>query len=350
MRLSRAIDLYLGELARRGRQQTTRESYRRLLYDFADRFDTEATVDQIALEDYEKYLDRWVGKSPSTLASGVSLVKRFSEFLHERGYTPTHVAFPLKRPRRLPADELNVVTITPEDGIRMLNACANEQELLCLAAAAYFGRRRAALAACRRGDVDLERGTARFREKGGKTITQPIPDEFLSLLRSLDEQGFWLSHDEYLIPNRRPNAVKRKERSDKVIWNTVKIVAERARVNAHVHALRAAFATRFLEQHPDHLVSLQNLMGHARAETTLVYLRRLNRQKAMDTVRDLTWGGEAVSGLSPKQVRPIRDSNPCSTNTEAATVRDENSQAASLLTKHLQRIQARLEDGAYDRR
>jgi hypothetical protein len=31
-------------------------------------------------------------------------------------------------------------------------------------------------------------------------------------------------------------------------------------------------------------------MGHTRIETTLVYLRRKDRAKAMESVRDLSWG------------------------------------------------------------
>jgi hypothetical protein len=36
-------------------------------------------------------------------------------------------------------------------------------------------------------------------------------------------------------------------------------------------------------------------MGHSRIETTLIYLRRKDRAKAMEAVRDLSWG---LSGFS----------------------------------------------------
>jgi hypothetical protein len=35
---------------------------------------------------------------------------------------------------------------------------------------------------------------------------------------------------------------------------------------------------------------LQALMNHSRIDTTQVYLRALNRSKAMEVVRDLSWG------------------------------------------------------------
>jgi hypothetical protein len=31
-------------------------------------------------------------------------------------------------------------------------------------------------------------------------------------------------------------------------------------------------------------------MGHSKMETTEIYLRRLNRERAMERVRDLSWG------------------------------------------------------------
>jgi integrase len=146
------------------------------------------------------------------------------------------------------------------------------------------------LARIRRRDVDLEAGRAKFVEKGRKPITKPIPDEFLQILRAAEAYGVWASPEAYLIPNRRPGAVRRPERSDKVIWNTVKIVAARAGVEATTHALRAAFAVQFDEENPDQLIALKELMGHARIETTLVYLRRKGKARAMETVRSLSWG------------------------------------------------------------
>jgi site-specific recombinase XerD len=101
-----------------------------------------------------------------------------------------------------------------------------------------------------------------------------------------------------VIPNRRPASVRRAERSNKIIWETVKRVADRAGVEATVHALRRAFAVAFLTSNPGAIESLQALMNHSRIDTTQVYLRALNRSKAMEAVRDLSWG----LGFQPKAV------------------------------------------------
>lgn len=297
-----AIDLYLGVLARRGRRPNTIASYRRLLYDFADLAPGKDTH-ELELADYERFLNRWTGAAPSTLASGVSLVKGYSRFLYERGLAAEDVAFPLKRPKRKRAEELDVVRVTLADIPKLFNACRTWQELLCIATAVYLGARRAALARVRRRDVDLVHGTIRFLEKGGKVVTKPLPGEYQELLLAAERNGLWADGDAYLIPNRRPGAVRRSERSDKVVWNTVKLVAERAGVHTHVHALRAAFADAFDELHPDQPIALKELMGHSRLETTLLYLSRKRKAQKMELVRDLSWGGFGFESQSEEPPR-----------------------------------------------
>ena len=63
----------------------------------------------------------------------------------------------------------------------------------------------------------------------------------------------------YVIPNRRAATVRRKERSDKVIWETIVDLGDRVGVKVTVHALRRAFAVSFLTSHPGALESLQAL-------------------------------------------------------------------------------------------
>lgn len=305
--VSRAIDLYIGELARRGRSQATRRSYQRLLIDFARTLPRDAETHAIRREDYERFLDRWVNAASSTLASGVSLCRGFSAFLYERGYAERDEARDIPRPRRQRPEDVDVVSVSTQDVMRMINACEDWQELLCVGTAAYLGARRAALARVRLSDVRFDTGHVRFLEKGRKVVWKPAPDEYLAILRAAEQYGVWSGPDDYLIPNRRPASVRRAERSDKVIWNTIKSVAARAGIRAHVHALRAAFAVQFDEAHPERIHALKELMGHARLETTLVYLRRKNRAKDMEAVRDLSWGAsvfpsfgqEAHTGFEP---------------------------------------------------
>jgi len=63
---------------------------------------------------------------------------------------------------------------------------------------------------------------------------------------------------------------------------------------------------RFRESHPGEVEALQRLMGHSKMETTQIYLRRLDRERAMERVRGLSWGSpfasmalEARTGFEP---------------------------------------------------
>ena len=300
LRIGEAIDLFLGDLARQGRKDATRLDYRYKLNLLADDL-RDAYVDEIELTDYERFLNRWVGKAPATLAGSVSVVHGFSTFLWARGFVSTDVARPIKRPRKLRPEDLDVVTVSAGNVRRMLDSCESWQEFLCLATAIYLGARRGALARVRLRDVDFELGAIRFVEKGGKVLVKPLPDEYVDILRAAQAAGVWERGEDYLIPSRRPGAVRNPERSDKVIWETVKRVARRTGVESTVHALRAAFAVQFDEANPDQLIALKELMGHTCIETTLVYLRRKDKAKAMEVVRTLSWGAGGGFVFPPRE-------------------------------------------------
>ena len=134
-----------------------------------------------------------------------------------------------------------------------------------------------------------------------------MPNELRLILRSAIESAeVTCGPDDYVIPNRRPASVRRAERPNKVIWETVRAVGERAGVKATTHALLRAFAVAFLTSHPGAIEALQALMNHSRIDTTQVYLRALNRSKAMEVVRDFSWDArfqpnveEAHTGFEP---------------------------------------------------
>lgn len=304
---SEAIDRYEGELARRGRTKATRRKYcQEVLYSFADHLGRtglpEATTD-----DCRRFLDRWINASPSTLALYVSILRGFFDFCLDEGWIAANPMDPVKRPKRKRPEDLDVVTVSSSDvADKLMAACQDWDELLCVCGIAYIGSRRNAIAVARRRDVDLDKGTIRLHEKGGKTVTRPIPDELAAIIRAADENQVWASGEDYLIPNRRLPR-RRGERSNKVIYANVKRVAERAGVNVHPHALRAAFAVQFDEQNPGEIWALKELLGHARIETTLVYLRRKNREKAMESVRSLRWGASVFPpnpGMPPAGFEP----------------------------------------------
>lgn len=282
-----AIDAYSGELARRGRSPHTRRKYNELLWKLSV-FVGDKDCDEITVDDCRRFLDKWVDAAPGTLALQISVLKGFFEFLREETVIDESPMRNIRRPPKRRPEDLDVLTVGESDVERLFAACTEWDEILCLSLLAYLGPRRSAVARLRRRDLDLDRGTVRFREKGGKVIVKPVPDELLEIFRAAEEQGLWIGPEDYVIPNRR--APRSGERSSKVVYRIVKDVAARARVSTHVHALRAAFAVRYLETHEGDLDALKNLLGHSRHETTAVYLRRQDKARSMERVRDLSWG------------------------------------------------------------
>lgn len=300
-----AVDAYVGELARLGRSPNTRRKYREILWKFCTHVG-DKRCDEITRADCTSFLDRWADSSPSTLALNTSIVAGFFAFLVDITLLERSPMETVKRPPRKRPEDLDVVTVSGADVERMFLAAEQWDEVLCLSLIGYLGPRRNAVATLRRRDVDLERGTIRFREKGDKLIVKPIPIQLHEILTKADEDGLWISPDDYLVPNRRRQH-RKGERSDRVVYRIVKDVAARTRVHAHPHAIRAAFAVRFADQKPDHIVALKDLMGHVRIETTMVYLRRRDKARGMEAVRDLTWGSAFPSSaaMPPTGFEPV---------------------------------------------
>jgi len=230
-------------------------------------------------------LGSWDALPPWAVLSG------FFKWAYRQGLIETNPMARIEPPQRQRAEDLDVVTLSGADVRRMFDACQSWHDLLCLSTLAYLGPRRTAASNLRLRDVDLERGLIRFREKGRRVIAKPIPVEFAQLLRAaIDAGAIGSSPDSYVIPMIRKQR-KAGDRDSRILLYGVKRLAKRAGIDAaHVHAVRAAFAVEFLETHPGEREALQRLMGHNKADTTEIYLRRLNKERAMESVRDLSWG------------------------------------------------------------
>ena len=85
------------------------------------------------------------------------------------------------------------------------------------------------------------------------------------------------------------------DRDDRIIWRTVKNLGARGRGSAPARSSRCL--RRALPREPSRggRSALQRLMEHSKMETTQIYLRRLDRERAMERVRDLSWGSPFAS-------------------------------------------------------
>jgi integrase/recombinase XerD len=263
-------------------------------------------IEDLRPADCRAFLDHWREKAPGTRYHSWAVLSSFFGWLYRTGELEVNPMARIEPPKRQRPTELPVTTVSEADVGQLFDACQTWRELLCLSTLAYLGPRRAAASALRRCDLDLKRGTIRFREKGSKVIVKPIPHEFAALLQAaISADVIEDRPDAYIIPMIREQR-REGDRDDRIIWRTVKRLGARAGVEVHPHSLRAAFAVKFLETHPGEVEALQRLMGHSKMETTQIYLRRLDRERAMERVRDLSWGSpfasiarEARSGFEP---------------------------------------------------
>ena len=299
-----AIDRYLGDLARRGKAERTRDTYRRALEDFNETLPYRTAVTDIAANEVRRYLDRFNHLSPATRAQKDSILRGHFKWLFGEGEIK---ASPMERmlpPKRERDEDKDVLAITADDVRAMLEEAKGWTEKLSLGVLAYLGPRLTAAANLRVSDYDPVSRRLRFFEKGSKTIWKPVPDALSVLLdesllepRSLGwklSKGRWVHRgfrpvepDDYLIPSATSH--RNEKRDNRVVSKAVKRVSDRTGIKATPHTFRAAFAVFFLERNPGELHSLKELLGHRSILTTQIYLRRLNRETAMESVRDLDW-------------------------------------------------------------
>jgi integrase len=297
--INRAIDLFLGDLQRRGYSDRTRHTYSRILYKFDDRLPDDYDVSKITTDDVRRFLDTLSGAkvrgrgsyARGTQAHAESVLASFLKWLLVDGKITKNPMDRLARTRRIPSADLDVTTVSTDDVRKLMAAARSWSEKLAVGILVYMGPRRKAVALLRRHDFDAEKGRLRFREKGGKIIWKPVPDELHSLLAAACAAGLYETDDDYLVPPLDGGVLQRAgDRDDRVIWDIVHTVSDRAGVKTHVHALRAAFACFYLEQNDGDILGLQELLGHRSIETTKVYLRKLDKERQMAPVRSLSWG------------------------------------------------------------
>lgn len=284
---------YVADIKRREWSPNTIVRYERELERFADFVGAGTPIAKVDKGHCRGFLDSFTTHSPNTIQLEWTILNSFWRFLVVDDVVDVNPMDKVRRPKSVEAKRTRISTA---DVVRLLAECQTWQETLTLYVLAFTGARRHAVSELRWRDVDMERGTLAFFEKGRKRALKPIADELRGVL-----EDYLATHspapDDFVIPNKRPTG--KATRSDRIVYSTVKDVARRAGVTTHVHSLRAAFAVAFLERNPERLMDLKELMGHSSVATTdKSYLGEYNKQQAMKSVLDLSFAGEAELGES----------------------------------------------------
>jgi integrase len=293
----RAADDHLDDCARRGFTPRTLATYRRTYDLFAARLPRDHDVSKITTDDIRRFLGANTRLAPGTLYGYEAHLCSLFRALYLDGKIGRDPTDRLLRTKRRRPEDLDVVTVDADGVRKLLRAGHTWTEKLAPAMPAYLGPRRRAVASARLTDLDRDRQRIRFREKGGKVIWKPVPDELAALIATADADGAYERYD-YIVPP-EGHLQRTGDRDDRVIWRVIRRLADRVGIDCHVHALRAAFACFYDECNPGDVLALRDLMGHASVKTTELYLRRRDKEAGMEPVRSLSWGVATAENEAP---------------------------------------------------
>lgn len=157
----------------------------------------------------------------------------------------------------------------------------------------YTGLRRSEIAAMRWDRFNHDLSEYRVLGKGLATRTVPIVPSLASILRPVRGGYVWV------FPGER-----RLHVNPATIWDWVRTVAAEAGIHVTPHPLRHTAANRMLQKlkaegHPEALRIVQRFLGHARLETTQIYVEGVtDAEVAAAAARALDW-------LGPRSVEDV---------------------------------------------
>jgi site-specific recombinase XerD len=113
--VGRAIDLFLGDLTRRGGSERTIKSYRYLLKKFCDVLPPDYDVSRITTDDCHRWLETYSGHARGTQAHAESVLALFLKWLYFDRQIEQNPMNRLAPTKRIPALDLDVVTVSSEE-------------------------------------------------------------------------------------------------------------------------------------------------------------------------------------------------------------------------------------------
>ncbi len=265
--MSTLCERLIQDMQLRGFSPRTQQAYARAVRKLADHYHT--SPDLVTDEELRQYflhrtnVSRW-----SRVACTIALcgIKFFSEQTLGRDWTTVGLAKP-KRVKSLPT------VLSLEEVRRALRCVHMFRHRVCLATIDSCGLRLGEGRTLRIPDIDSARLFLHVRGKGNKDRYVPLPTRTLELLRQL-----WRTHrhPHWLFPapgrSGRGEATAEKPLPVASVQIAFKEALAKARVHkrASVHTLRHSSATPLLEQGVD-LRSIQQILGHANPQTTMLY-------------------------------------------------------------------------------
>lgn len=265
MENSNTFDSLSRELRIRNYSRRTIESYvyyNEELLRFCNKDPREVATDDI--KDYLDFLSK--GRSTSTVSVAYNALHFYYKEIWRRSFFVN-----IHQPRK--AKYLPVV-LSKEEVKRMIELTRNPKHNCVISLLYGTGVRVSELTHIKMRDIDLDRKMLRvFQGKGKKDRFVMLPGKLLSILTI---QARLKHAGDFLFTNGRDGRL-----TEATIQKIVSQAAERVGIKKNVspHTLRHSFATHLLENGTD-IRYIQELLGHAKLQTTQIYTHVANKNLA----------------------------------------------------------------------
>lgn len=268
-----------------GKSQRTFESYGRHLAVVSLHFGrTPLELEAEEVQDYLFELQRQAKTPSQTYFKHTVFSLRF--LLKTEGLPYDYLLLPeIKKDKKLP------VVLSKEEVWKMFLCCKQQKHKMLIGLLYGCGLRCFEARNVRLRDLDFDRKRLHVVQgKGKKDRYVPLSEHLIRGLKvyiEMEKPIEWLFNGQ---PNGREGGDFGSQYAGRSIQGVVKEVAKRAEIakNVHVHTLRHTFATHLLEDGLD-IVTVRDLMGHVRIQTTMEYLHvaQSNPQRAFSPLDTL---------------------------------------------------------------
>ena len=251
-----------------GRSPKTFENYIRHLAAIALHFGRSPL--ELDAEDVQEYLFELQNRSKTPCQSYFKhTVYSLRFLLKSEGLPYEHLLLPeIRREKKLP------VVLSKEEMWRMFYSCKYLKHKMLIAILYGCGLRCFEVCNVRLSDLDFDRKVLHVVQgKGKKDRYLPLSEHLIRGLKGYieaEKPQIWLFNGK---PEIGANGAFDYRYSQRAVQWAVKEISKQAGIgkDIHVHTLRHTYATHLLEDGLD-IITVKDLMGHSRIETTMEYL------------------------------------------------------------------------------
>lgn len=263
-----ALQVFEDYLVGQRKSPSTVHTYRNFLNLFLNYY-AKRDLASIDLRSIEIFLEQVMAKRGYSVSSHrqcISALKHFSELNLGMKYDPANLYMP-RKDKKLP------VVLSSTEIVLILRSTKNLKHRAILGLLYSSGLRIGELLKLKLGDVDLERNTIYVKQSKGRkdrncSLGQRIRPMLLNYAQTYQPKVFLFEGEEEGKPY---NATS--------IRQFLKRSCQAAGIQKHVtpHTLRHSYATHLLENGVD-VRYIQELLGHSRPETTMIYTHVTERK------------------------------------------------------------------------